>query len=98
MIVIDSANGAFEIHPSGFFARGESVWTQQSNREGSAGLPGDDFWQFNLFAGWRFYHRAAELQFGLLNLGDRDYSLNPVNLYYALPRGREFTVRLKFYF
>ena len=85
-------------HPCGFFGRAESVWTQQSNRSGSASLADADFWQFNLYAGWRFYHRAAELQFGLLNIGNQDYQLNPVNLTYAQPRGREFMARLKFNF
>ena len=85
-------------HPRGFFARAESVWTQQSNRSGDAALADADFWQFNLYAGWRFYHRAAELQFGLLNLGNQDYQLNPVNLTYTQPRGREFMARLKFNF
>ncbi|MFM2082924.1 MAG: hypothetical protein RL380_1615, partial [Verrucomicrobiota bacterium] len=85
-------------HPRGFFARGESIWTHQANLGGSAALPDADFWQFNLFAGWRFYHRHAELQLGLLNLGDTDYSLNPVSLYNALPRGREFVARFKFNF
>ena len=85
-------------HPRGFFARAESVWTQQSNRSGDAALADADFWQFNLYAGWRFWQRRAELQLGLLNLGDQDYQLNPVNLYYAQPRGREFMARLKFNF
>ncbi|MFM2295116.1 MAG: hypothetical protein RLZZ350_1529, partial [Verrucomicrobiota bacterium] len=85
-------------HPRGFFARGESVWTHQANLGDTAALPDADFWQFNLFAGWRFYHRAAELQLGVLNLGDQDYSLNPVSLYNAAPRGREFVARFKFNF
>jgi len=57
-----------------------------------------DFWQFNLYAGWRFWQRRAELQLGLLNVGDQDYQLNPVNLTYAQPRGREFMARFKFNF
>ncbi|MCX6894826.1 MAG: TonB-dependent receptor, partial [Verrucomicrobia bacterium] len=85
-------------HPHGFFARAESVWTQQSNRNGSAALADADFWQFNLYAGWRFWQRRAELQLGLLNVGNQDYQLNPVNLTYAQPRGREFMARLKFNF
>ncbi len=85
-------------HPSGFFARGEGVWTQQSNRGYSPDIPGDDFWQFNLFAGYRFYHRAAEMRLGLLNLTDQDYRLNPLNLYYELPRQRAVEISFKIYF
>jgi outer membrane receptor for monomeric catechols len=85
-------------HPSGFFARAESIWSQQSNRGYTPGQPGDDFWQFNLFAGWRFWQRRAEIQMGVLNLADQDYQLNPLNLYNELPRERTFVVRCKIYF
>ena len=85
-------------HASGFFARGEAIWSQQSNRGYAPALPGDDFWQFNLFAGYRFHHRAAEVRLGLLNIGDQDYRLNPLNLYNELPRGRTLSVLFKFYF
>ena len=85
-------------HPRGFFARGETIWSHQANLAGSAGLADADFWQFNFFGGWRFYHRAAELQLGVLNIGNQDYSLNTVSLYNALPRGREFVARFKFNF
>ena len=84
--------------PCGFFARGEAIWTQQSNRGYRPDIPGDDFWQFNVFAGYRFYHRAAEVRLGLLNIGDQDYRLNPLNLYNELPRERTLTVSFKFYF
>ena len=60
--------------------------------------PGDDFWQFNLFAGYRFPRRAAEIQAGLLNLTGRDYQLTPVNLYADLPRARTIALRFKFNF
>src|SRR5207247_1229667 len=42
------------IYPSGLFFRFESIWNQQSNRGYTPELPSDDFWQFNLFAGYRF--------------------------------------------
>ena len=57
-----------------------------------------DFWQFNAFAGCRFHHRQAELQVGLLNIADQNYNLNPLNLYYELPRERTLSVLFKFYF
>ncbi len=85
-------------HPSGFFSRAETVWSEQDNQGYAPAIPSDDFWQFNLFAGYRFYHRKAELQLGLLNLADQNYQLNPLNLYNELPRGRTLSVLFKFYF
>ena len=84
--------------PCGGFARAEALWTAQDNQGSSGGLPGADFWQVNLFVGYRFLHRRAQAQFGVLNLADRDYRLNPLNLYAGLPRGREFTVNLQLNF
>jgi Tfp pilus assembly protein PilF len=85
-------------HPSGFFARGASIWTAQSNRGYAADRPGDDFWQFNLEAGWRFARRRAEVRVALLNLTDEDYRLNPLNLASELPRERTVAVSLQFNF
>ena len=85
-------------HPSGFFARAGALWTMQSNRGYTPDLPGDNFWQFNLEAGYRFARRRAELRFGLLNLTDQDYQLNPLNLTPNLPRDRTLAVRFRFNF
>jgi hypothetical protein len=85
-------------HPSGFFAEVQALWRAQSNFNDDANLPGDNFWQFNVFAGWRFAHRHAELTVGLLNLGDQNYHLNPLNLYDELPRNRTAEVSLQFIF
>ncbi len=85
-------------HPSGFFVRAESIWSQQSNRGYTPAIPGDDFWQFNAFVGYRFYRRTAELRLGLLNITDQNYRLNPLNLYYELPRQRTLSVSFRFYF
>jgi outer membrane receptor protein involved in Fe transport len=74
------------------------LWTGQSNYHYDPDIPGDDFWQFNLFAGYRFPRRRAELTFGLLNLTDQDYRLNPLNLYLELPRQRTLLVSLRFNF
>ena len=82
----------------GFFGRFDAVWSQQSNRGYSPDLPGDDFWQFNIFLGYRFLQRRAEARLGLLNLTDQDYRLNPLTLYNELPRERTLTVSLKFNF
>jgi tetratricopeptide (TPR) repeat protein len=85
-------------HESGCFARGEALWYTQSNHGYNPARPGDEFWQLNVFAGYRFPHRRAEVQLGLLNLTDQDYRLNPLNLTAELPRERTFVARLKFNF
>ena len=85
-------------HPSGFFAQGESVWYAQSNRGYVQDRPGDDFWQFNAFAGYRFLQRRVEARIGVLNIADHDYRLNPLNITLDLPRARTFVASLKFNF
>jgi hypothetical protein len=85
-------------HPSGFFARAEGNWYAQSNSGYQPALPGDDFWQFNVFAGYRFFHRHAQVMVGLLNIADQNYQLNPLNLYTDLPRQRTFTASFQFNF
>jgi tetratricopeptide (TPR) repeat protein len=85
-------------HPCGLFSQFDTVWSQQSNQRYSPDIPGDDFWQFNVFVGYRFLHRRAELKLGLLNLTDRDYRLNPLTLYSELPRERTLAASFKFYF
>ncbi len=85
-------------HPSGFFGQGEALWFSQNNRGGYAGLADDNFWQFNVFAGYRFFHRRFEVTIGGLNLGDQDYHLNPLNLTAGLPRHRTLYTSLRFSF
>jgi hypothetical protein len=85
-------------HASGLFAQAGGIWSRQSNFGYSPDIPGDDFWQVNAFVGYRFLRRQAELRFGLLNLTDRDYRLNPLNLYNELPRHRTLAASFKFYF
>ncbi|HWD94392.1 MAG TPA: TonB-dependent receptor [Verrucomicrobiae bacterium] len=81
-------------HPCGFFAEGEALWYGQHNTGYGGTEPGDDFWQFNLFGGYRFPQRHAELTLGLLNLTGQNYRLNPLNVYNELPRERTLAVRL----
>jgi hypothetical protein len=81
-------------HSSGFFSEFQAVWYAQSNSGYSPDLPGDDFWQFNLFAGYRSPQRRVEVTVGLLNLTGRDYKLNPLTVYNELSRERTFVVRL----
>jgi tetratricopeptide (TPR) repeat protein len=93
-------------HPSGFFARGEARWFSQENdgfqRDPQAPhddpRPGDDFWQLNAFAGYRFYRNQCEVSCGVLNITDTDYHLEPLNYYLELPRERTFFVRVKLTF
>src|SRR6185369_5527912 len=85
-------------HRSGFFAQFQAVWDRQSNQGYDPDIPGDDFWQFNVFAGYRFLRRKAELTLGVLNLTDQDYRLNPLTLYNELSRERTFVARLRFNF
>ncbi len=84
--------------PCGFFSEFQAIWSQQSNYDYSPDLPGDNFWQFNAFVGYRFWQRHAEARVGLLNITDQDYKLNPLNLYSELPRDRTFYASFKFYF
>jgi len=85
-------------HSSGFFSQFDALWFSQTNRGYTPNEPGDDFWQFNLFAGYRFPHRKAEIRVGLLNITDQNYHLNPLTLYNELPRGRMLTMRFQFHF
>src|SRR5204863_9322319 len=73
-------------HDSGLFSQFDAVWSRQSNQCYAPDLPGDDFWQFNVFVGYRLLQRRAELRLGLLNITDRDYRLNPLTHYDELPR------------
>jgi len=90
-------------HPKGFFARGEALWYIQDNKHFAVDNPDNDFssenfWQFNVFLGYRFLGRRAEATVGLLNLSNQDYHLNPLNYYTDLPRERTLLVRLQLSF
>jgi len=84
--------------PTGFFAEGEALWFGQNNDGYTPAEPGDNFWQFNLFAGYRSPRRRMEATIGLLNVAGQDYQLNPLNAYNELPRTRTIAVRLQFDF
>ncbi len=81
-------------HPSGLFSSLEADWYHQHDSGFSSTEVGDDFWQINAYAGYRFWHRRAEFTVGLLNLTDQGYHLEPLNLYNELPHGRTFLARL----
>ena len=81
-------------HPSGLFSSFEANWYRQSNSGFSVAEPGNDFWQFNVYAGYRFCHRRAELTAGILNLANQDYQLEPLNFYNDMARERTLMIRL----
>jgi outer membrane receptor protein involved in Fe transport len=83
-------------HPSGFFAYAESQFYHQHNHGYDVPRPDENLFQQNLFAGYRLRKELGELSFGVLNLLDEDYRLNPLNPYLELPRERVFVVRLRF--
>jgi outer membrane receptor protein involved in Fe transport len=85
-------------HRCGFFSRFETLWNGQNNLGYTPDRPGDNFWQFNASAGYRFRRGQAEVQVGVLNLTDLDYRLNPLNTYLELPRERTFFASLFFRF
>jgi outer membrane receptor protein involved in Fe transport len=85
-------------HRCGFFAEWLSHWTKQDNSGYTPALAGDNFWQHDVTAGYRFLNRRAEVRIGVLNLTDQDYRLNPLNLYSESPRHRTLVVGAKFNF
>ncbi len=85
-------------HPCGFFGEFDALWTSQDARADLAAEPGDSFWQFHVYAGYRWWQRRLELRVGILNLADQDYRLHPLNLYSGLARERTFVARLRLAF
>ena len=85
-------------HPSGWYARAEGNLYAQQNGGDESILNNDTFWQINALAGYRFWHRRAQLQLGILNLLDQDYHLNPLNVLTELPRHRTLTTSLQLTF
>jgi Tfp pilus assembly protein PilF len=59
---------------------------------------GADFWQFNLYAGWRLPRNAGDITLGLLDLTGQDYRLNPLNEYLELPRSVTVSVQTRLNF
>jgi outer membrane receptor protein involved in Fe transport len=81
-------------HRCGFFARWDSLWSNQQNDT----VPDEDFWQHNVQVGYRFLQRRAEASVGIINLTDQDYRMDPLTLYNELLRERTFVARLKLFF
>ncbi|MGP8200553.1 MAG: FecR domain-containing protein [Limisphaerales bacterium] len=85
-------------HRSGFYAKFETHWYGQRNEGWTPAEPYSSFFQENIFAGYRFAHRRAELQLGILNLSGGGYELNPLTVYQELPMKRVFEASFNFIF
>jgi outer membrane receptor protein involved in Fe transport len=85
-------------HACGGFAEWTSDWYHQNNDGNALSRAGDDFWQHNIFIGYRFPRHHAELRFGVLNLTEQDYRLDPLNLHDTLARKRTFVTSLRINF
>lgn len=82
----------------GFFTQANATWTRQANHGYHPVLPGENFWQLDLYAGHRFWRRRAEVRVGVLNLMDDDYRLNPLTVHEEYVRARTFYTSLRLYF
>ncbi len=84
--------------PCGFFSQFQANWWDQASKGFVPNEPGDSFWQFNLFAGYRFPKRHMEISVGVLNIGNQDYNLDPVTYYLEQAHTRTFVSSFKFNF
>lgn len=90
-------------HPSGFFSRAQAHWYVQENRGYgqtiySGPRPDESAYQVDLFLGYRFLRRRAEITLGVLNLTEQDYRLNSLTPYEEIPRERVWLARARFNF
>jgi tetratricopeptide (TPR) repeat protein len=85
-------------HPSGWFGEWHSTWNHQRSETNDRQPTLENFWQHDLFAGYRFPRRRAEIRLGILNLTDADHRLHPLTLDQPLPRQRTFTASLRLNF
>ncbi len=85
-------------HPSGWFGRLEGYWARQSNVGYTPDIPGDEIFQLNAYAGFRFRRNYGDITVGLLDINDQDYKLNPLTYYNELPRERTFVARVRLNF
>jgi hypothetical protein len=91
--------------PCGFFSQLQGNWWIQHNAfnyYSSTGAPlsepGADFWQFNLYAGYRFPRRHIEMAIGLVNMFNTGYNVDPVTYFLEQARTRTLMASLKFNF
>ncbi len=89
--------------PTGWFAQADATLFNQGHTSTQAGAPvtlspTPAFWYLNAQVGHRFRHNQWEIAAGVLNLGDRDYQLDPLIYDRILPRERTFFVRCRLNF
>jgi Tfp pilus assembly protein PilF len=84
--------------PDGFFAEAEVLSFFQDLGGSESHPEGRSFAQGNLYGGYRFRNRRAELICGVLNLTGGDFHLSPINYYLDLPHERLFYSRFRFNF
>ena len=86
--------------PCGFFSQIQYNWWSQDNNLNSLGAaePDDQFWQLNLFGGYRFPRRHVEMAVGVLNLFNHNYNIDPVTYFLEQARNRTFVASLKLSF
>jgi hypothetical protein len=91
--------------PCGFFSSFQANWWIQHNADtyyNAAGAalqePGAQFWQCNLYAGYRFPRRHIEMAIGLVNMFNQGYNVDPVTYFLEQSRTRTLMASLKFNF
>jgi Tfp pilus assembly protein PilF len=84
--------------PCGFFSSIQLNWWKQADVDFIPEEPGANFWQLNLFAGYRFPRRHIEVMLGLLNVTGQDYQLDPLTYYVGPDHTRTLEASLKFSF
>ncbi|MGD0816378.1 MAG: TonB-dependent receptor [Verrucomicrobiota bacterium] len=88
--------------PCGFFSQFQANWWMQHNADNQSSVagpePGADFWQFNLYAGYRFPRRHIEMAIGLVNIFNQGYNVDPVTYFLEQARNRTLMASLKFNF
>jgi hypothetical protein len=87
--------------PTGLFAHVEANGFHQNLDDDPARKStrtGDEFVQFNAWAGYRFDRNLCEIAVGVLNIGDADYQLSPLTPYGEIARERTFFVRCRLSF
>ena len=88
-------------HSAGFYGGAVATWrlqTDLADTENTGTLPAEDFWQFDIYGGWRSRGRRVECQVALLNLAGQDYRLHPINFFLDPPRARTVALSLRFHF
>jgi len=84
--------------PCGFFSSIQLNWWKQADVDFYPEEPGANFWQLNLFAGYRFPRRHVEVMLGLLNVTAQDFQLDPLTYYVEPAHTRTLEASVKFSF